>query len=64
MIASVWLLLLCWSSIYGEQFVGDQKYFYKQDQQEQFEQGKCSMGLSLFPNNVNTFNSYMHVSPW
>jgi hypothetical protein len=29
----------------------------------EFDQGKYSMGLSLFPNNVNTFNSYTHVSP-
>jgi hypothetical protein len=52
MIVSGWLLLPCWSSIDGEQFVGDQEYFYEQDQQEQFDQGKYSMRLSLFPNNL------------
>ena len=56
---------LWWSNIDGEQFVGDQEYYFdKQDQQEHFDQGKYSMGLSLFPINVNAFNSYMHVSPW
>jgi hypothetical protein len=39
--------------------VGDQEYFYEQNQPEQFDQGKysMSMGLSLFPNNLNTFKS-------
>jgi hypothetical protein len=37
----------CWSSIDGEQFVGDQEFFYEQDHQDQFEQGKYGMGLSL-----------------
>jgi hypothetical protein len=64
MIASGWLLLSFWSTIDGEQFMGDQGYFFEQDQQEQFDQGKFSMGLFLFPNNVNTFNSYVHVSSW
>jgi hypothetical protein len=36
----------------GEQFVGDQEFFYEQDHQDQFEQGKYSMGLSLL--------SYLH----
>jgi hypothetical protein len=52
MIVSKWLLLPCWSSIDGEQFVSDQEYFYKQNQQEQFDLGKYSMGLSLFANNL------------
>jgi hypothetical protein len=43
--------------------VGDQGYYFEQDQQEQFDQGKYSMELSLLSNNVNTFNLYMHVSP-
>ena len=34
-------MLLCWSSIDGEQFVGDQEFFEdQQDQQESFDQGK------------------------
>jgi hypothetical protein len=41
------MLLTCWSSIDGEQFIGDQEFFYEQDQQDQFDQGKYSMGLSL-----------------
>jgi hypothetical protein len=32
--------------------MGDQGYFYEQYQQEQFDQGKYSMGLSLFPNDL------------
>jgi hypothetical protein len=57
MIVSGWLLLLCWSSIDGEQFVGDQEYFYEQDQLEQFDPGKYSMGLSLFSNIFNALKS-------
>ncbi len=35
-------------SIYDDQFVGDQEYYFdKQDQQEHFDQGKYSMGSSL-----------------
>ena len=65
MIALDACMLLCWSSIDGERFVGDQEYYFDNlDQQEHFDQGKYSMGLSLFPINLNTFNSYMHVSPW
>ena len=45
-------MLLLLSSIDGEQFVGDQEYYFdEQDQYEQFVQ------LSLFPLNFNTFNS-------
>jgi hypothetical protein len=40
-------LLMCWLSIDGEQFVGGQKFFYEQDQQDHFDQGKYSMGFSL-----------------
>ena len=51
-------LLLWLLSIDGEQFVGDQEYYFdEQDQQEHFVQGKYNMGLSLFPINFNTFNS-------
>jgi hypothetical protein len=32
--------------------MGDQEYFFEQDLQEQFDQGKYSMGLSLFPNDI------------
>ena len=36
------------SSIDGEKYVGDQEqYFEDQDQQENFEQGKYSIGSSL-----------------
>ena len=49
MIASGCLLLWI-SSIDGEQFVGDQEYYFNElDQQEYFSQGKYSMGSSLFP---------------
>ena len=42
-------MLLWLSSIDGEQFVGDQEYYFdEQDQQEYFDQGKYIMGLSLF----------------
>ena len=52
-------MLLLLLSIDGEQFVGDQEYYFdEQDQQEHFVQGKYSMGSSLFPMNFNTFNSY------
>jgi len=39
--------------------VDDQEYFYEQDQQDQFDQGKYSMGSSLFPNN---FNHTIHIA--
>ena len=52
-------MLLSLLSIDGEQFVGDQEYYFdKHDQQEHFVQGKYSMGLSLFPIN---FNTLIHV---
>ena len=52
-------MLLWLSSIDGEQFVGDEEYYFdEQDQQEHFVQGKYSMESSLFPINFNTFNSY------
>jgi hypothetical protein len=38
---------MCWSSIDGEQFIGDQEFFYEQDHQDQFDQDKYSMWLSL-----------------
>jgi hypothetical protein len=38
---------MCSSSIDGEQYVGDQEFVYEQDQQDQFDQGKYSMGSSL-----------------
>ena len=42
-------MLLWLSSIDGEQFMGDQEYYFdEQDQQEPFAQGKYSMGSSLF----------------
>ena len=49
-------MLLWLSSIDGEQFVGDQEYYFdEQDQQEHFVQGKYSMGSSLFPINFNSY---------
>jgi len=39
--------------------VGDQEYYYEQDQQDQCDQGKYSMGSSLFPNN---FNHLIHIA--
>ena len=54
----LWLL-----SIDGEQFMGDQEYYFdEQDQQKHFDQGKYSMGSSLFPINLNTLNSCACVS--
>ena len=51
-------MLLWLSSIDGEQFMGDQEYYFnEQDQQEHFVQGKYSMGSSLFPIHFNTLNS-------
>ena len=42
-------MLLWLSSIDGEQFVGDQEYYFnEQDQQEHFDQVKYSMGSSFF----------------
>ena len=58
-------MLLWLSSIDSEQFMGDQEYYFdEQEQQEHFVQGKYIMGSSLFSINFNTFNSYLHVSPW
>ena len=52
-------MLLWLSSIDDVQFMGDQEYYFdEQDQQEHFAQGKYSMESSLFPINFNTFNSY------
>ena len=49
----LWLL-----SIDGEQLVGDQEYYFdEQDQKEYFAQGKYSIGASLFPIHFNTLNS-------
>ena len=53
MIASGYLLLWL-SSIDGEQFMGDQEYYFDvPDQQEYFAQDKYSMGSSLL--------SYIHL---
>ena len=44
--------------------MGDQEYYFdEQDQQEHFDQGKYSMGSSLFPIHLNIINPYLHVSP-
>ena len=54
MIAPGCLYVAVLSSIDGEQFVGDQGYYFdEQDQQEYFAQGKYSMGSSLFPIHFN-----------
>ena len=59
MIAPGCLYVAVLSSIDGEQFVGDQGYYFDvQDQQEYFAQGKYSMGSSLFPIHFNSLNSY------
>jgi hypothetical protein len=42
-------MLMCWSSIDGELFVDDQEYYYEQDQQETFDQGKHSLGPPWLP---------------
>ena len=62
MIGSEWLCgALTWSSIDGEQFVGDQEqYFEDQDQQDYFEQEKYSMWSSLM--SYSQLISHMHVS--
>jgi hypothetical protein len=51
----------CWSSIDGEQFVGDQEFFNEQVHQDQFEQGKYSMGLSLLSFSHLANNIIMHI---
>ena len=51
-------MLLWLSSIDDEQFVGDQEYYFdEQDQQEHFVQGKYNMGSSLFPIHFNSLSS-------
>ena len=46
-------MLLWLSCIDGEQFMGDQEYYFdEQGQQERFIKGKYSIGLSLFPINL------------
>jgi hypothetical protein len=50
-----------WSSIDGEKFVGDQELYYEQDLQDQFEQGKYSMGLSLLSYSPYANNIIMHL---
>ena len=63
MIAPRCLYVAVLSSIDGEQFVGDQGYYFdEKDHQEYFVQGKYSMGLSLFPINFNKLNSCCAVS--
>jgi predicted helicase len=50
-----------WSSLDGEKFVGDQELYYEQDLQDQFEQGKYSMGLSLLSYSLYAINIIMHL---
>jgi hypothetical protein len=50
-----------WSSIDGEQFVGDQEPYFEQDLQDQFEQGKYSMGLSLLSYSPYAIKIIMHL---
>jgi hypothetical protein len=42
-------MLMCWLSLDGELFVDDQEYYYEQDQQETFDQGKYSLGHPWLP---------------
>jgi hypothetical protein len=43
-------MLLCWSSIDCEQYIGDEEYFVDdQDQQEFVEQGKYNMRSTFCP---------------
>ena len=50
-------------SIDGEQYEGDQQYYDDQEQQQDhFEQGKYSMGLSLLSYSQLYLHSFMHVS--
>ena len=53
-------MLLCLSSIDGEQFVGDQEYYF--DEQEHFVQGKYSMGSSLIPIHFNNQSIFACVT--
>jgi hypothetical protein len=59
----LWMCVVAvdWSSIDGEQFVGDQEPFYEQDLQDQFEQGKYNMGLSLLSYSHYANNIIMHL---
>ena len=58
MIALGCLYVVVLLDIDGEQFMGDQEYYFDEpDHQEYFVQGKYSMGSSLFPINFNIFNS-------
>ena len=57
MIAPRCLYVAVLSSIDGEQFMGEQEYYFDEhDQQELFVQGKYSLGSSLFPIHFNTLN--------
>ena len=58
MIAPGCLYVAVLSSIDGEQFMGDQGYYFDvQDQKEYFAQGRYSMGSSLFAIHFNIINS-------
>jgi hypothetical protein len=52
---------MCWSSIDGEPFVGNQEYCYEQDQQETFDQGKYSLRPPWLPIPDTHKNSYACV---
>jgi hypothetical protein len=55
-------MLPCWLSSDGEEYVGNQKYFEdQQDQQECANQGKYSMGLLWCPIHFNHL-LILHVS--
>ena len=63
MIALDAYMLLWLSSIDGEPFVGDQEYYFdEQDQQEYFDQGKYSMGSSLLPIHFNNQSIFAYVT--
>ena len=57
------MIVMYWSSPDGEEYFGSPELFGdqqdQQDQQEYVNQGKYSMGSSLFPNN---FNHLIHIA--
>ena len=63
MIAPRCLYVVVLLSIDGEQFVGDQGYYFDvQDQHEYFDQGKYSMGSSLLPIHFNNQSIFAYVT--
>jgi hypothetical protein len=48
---------MCISRLDGDQFIGDQEYYYESNQQDQLDLDKYSMGLFLLPIHFNSLNS-------